>query len=95
MNENASHGSPSHEAVGIIVPVDWDSCGNPNAWAISTYDENLYRIDPATEKGRELGSFLGRKMLLTGLLGETDDHGNHRIMRVQTYVCLDDRQPIP
>jgi hypothetical protein len=92
MKENPSHGNRLCKALGIIVPVEWDLNGNPSAWAISTYDENLYRIDTATEKGRILGSFLGRKMLLSGLLDEAED--SQRKILVETYVLLDDRQPI-
>jgi len=92
MKKNASHGNRLCDALGIIVPVEWDLNGNPSAWAISTYDENLYQIDNATEKGRELGSFLGRKILLSGVLDDSGD--KYCKIMVETYVLLEDRQPI-
>ena len=88
--ETASHGSRRCEALGIIVPVEWDPSGNPSAWAISTYDENLYQIDITTQQGRALGLFLGRKIMLTGFLDETGE-GCQKI-EVETYELLDDKQ---
>ena len=78
--------------MGIIVPVEWDPSGIPNAWAISTYDENLYRIDISTQKGLTLGSFLGRKIMLTGFLNQTEE--GHSTIEVESYALLDDRQPV-
>ena len=92
VKEAASHENRRCEALGIVVPVEWDSSGNPSAWAISTYDENLYRIDTATPKGRALGSFLGRKIMLSGFLSTAGD-GRHSV-EVDTYVLLDEKDTI-
>ena len=78
--------------MGIVVPMEWDTGGNPSAWAISTYDEDLYRIDTTTEKGQALGSLLGCKIQLSGMLYETGG-SNYRII-VDTYLILDDKQSL-
>ena len=88
-NEAASDESRRCEALGIIVPVEWDSCGNPSAWAISTYEENLYRIDATTPEGRTLGSLLGRKIMLSGFLEKAGD--GLCSIEVDAYVLLDEK----
>ena len=92
MEENTPRENHPFEALGIIVPTEWDLNGKPSVWAISTYDENLYRIDTRTEEGRLLGSLLGRKIRIFGFLGSAGD--GHQNIMVEKYIVLDDAEMI-
>ncbi len=92
MSEKMPLKSRLFEAMGIVVPAEWDPEGKPFAWVISTYDEKLYRIDTRTPNGLALCSFPGRKIRVYGYLNEGED-GNHQLT-VQKYALLDDLETI-
>ena len=76
------------EGLGIVVPAEWDIDGLPSAWAISTYDEKLYKIQAHRSKGHDLSLLPGRKIRVYGKLIETEE-GNHDIS-IERYVVLED-----
>ena len=70
-------------AVGVIIPVEWDQKGNPQAYAISTYDEQEYLIDNTNDAGRKLTRMTHQKIRVSGNLG--DMINNRRIMTVTGF----------
>lgn len=86
MNDDQEASPNLYEAIGIIVPAEWDPNGKPNAWSLSTYDENLYQIDTGTEEGRLMGSFAGRAIRVFGQLNETES--GRRLITVEKYTLL-------
>ncbi len=70
-------------ATGIIIPVAWDENGNPQAFAISTYDEIEYLIDGRNEAGQELMRMDQQKIHINGRLGPTVN--SRRLITVIRY----------
>jgi len=56
---------------GIVLPVNWDEKGNIVALALSTHEEDEYRIE-TDEKGRELLAFVRDEVMITGIVNKTD-----------------------
>jgi hypothetical protein len=54
---------------GILIPVEWDEQGHPEALAICTRDEKTYVIEPDT-KARELLGFLRQEIEAEGLVSK-------------------------
>jgi hypothetical protein len=69
--------------VGIIVPVEWDVTGHPQAFAISTYDEQEYLINAVNEFGRKLIRMQSKKVRVYGHLGKIVK--NRRIITVTGF----------
>ena len=70
-------------ATGIIVPVEWDTDGNPIRVAISTNDEHEYVIDRRSKKGNEMLKLLRKQVQVEGIL---NDKGS---IIVKRYACID------
>jgi len=56
---------------GIVLPVNWDEKGNIVALALSTHEEDEYRIEP-DEKGQELLAFVRDEVVVTGIVNKTE-----------------------
>jgi hypothetical protein len=72
---------------GIVVPTDWDKDGNVVAVAISTPLEDEYVVDK-NSLGQELLQFLGRKVLVKGMV--TEDENWNKAITVVDYESLQD-----
>lgn len=69
--------------MGIVVPVEWDTDGQPMAYAFSTYEEKEYLIDIRTPVGKELTGIEKQKIRVTGTLGPAIK--NRRVILVSSY----------
>lgn len=72
--------------MGVVVPVEWDDAGHPYAFALSTYDEREFLIDPECLPGKEVIAMPQQKIKVTGTLGGAVN--NRRIIRVHAYECM-------
>ncbi|HIJ56217.1 MAG TPA: hypothetical protein HPQ03_08825 [Deltaproteobacteria bacterium] len=70
-------------ASGIIVPVEWDTQGNPTRMALSTDDEHEYVIDRRSKKGNEMAKLLRAQVQVEGILNEKGS------IIVKRYECID------
>ena len=57
---------------GLIIPAEWDDEGNVKGIAISTRQEEEYRID-MSHKGKELMAYLQREAEVRGFLREEEN----------------------
>ena len=73
--------------MGLIVPVAWDDDGRPNSFALFTYDEREFLIDPDNPAGRAVIAMPQQKIKVTGTLG--DAVNTRRLLRVKNY------EPVP
>jgi len=85
---NRSRAKDSREVLGIIIPNAWDADGRTTAWAISTYNENLYRINMRNKIGKQLPEIAGKKIKASGTIGSTD--GSAAIMTITAYIIIED-----
>lgn len=69
--------------IGIIVPVEWDTEGNPTRMALSTDDEHEYVIDRRSKKGNEMAKLLREQVQVEGILNEKGS------IIVKRYACID------
>jgi hypothetical protein len=65
---------------GIIVPAGWDETGRVTVTALSTYDEQIYRLD-AGIFGEDLIGFLRKDV---EVLGEFVGEGNDKVFAVKS-----------
>ena len=85
MNPTENHTSPII-AVGVVVPVEWDDCGTPRSFALSTYGEEEYVIDGRPGPGRRLIKLVHRKVRVTGTLGAAVN--NRRVLTVKRFEIV-------
>jgi hypothetical protein len=85
MNETEHHAQPI-TAVGVVIPVEWDDSGAPRSFALSTYGEEEFVIDPQTGQGRRLMNLVHRKVRVTGTLKTVA--GNRRIITIKRFAIL-------
>lgn len=89
MNNTNNSGSNSEiiiERTGIIIPVEWDDNGFPTAVAISTYNEEEYRIDEGNDIGKELKYLKTEKIKIIGAVKEGPT--KHKVVTVLDYIRL-------
>lgn len=72
--------------MGIVMPVEWDEQGDPLEFALFTYDEQEFLIDPKSLCGKELAGILQQKIRVTGTLGKKV--GKRRTIKVFQYESL-------
>ncbi len=72
--------------MGVVVPIEWDDAGHPYAFALFTYDEREFLIDPECLPGREVIAMPQQKIKVTGTLGGVVN--NRRLIRVHAYECM-------
>jgi hypothetical protein len=67
---------------GLIIPVDWDQEGKVVGLALSSYDEQEYRIE-MQDKGIELFKCVRKEVEVTGSIDERD---GKKIFNVKKYT---------
>lgn len=85
---NRTRAKDSREVLGIIIPNAWDADGRATAWAISTYNENLYQIDMRNKIGKQLHEIAGKKIKASGTVGGTG--GSAAIMTITDFIIIED-----
>ncbi|HDR16930.1 MAG TPA: hypothetical protein ENN79_15880 [Desulfobacteraceae bacterium] len=65
---------------GIIVPADWDENGRVTVAALSTFDEQIYKLD-IEMPGDQLEAFLRKEV---EVLGEFVGEGHNRVLAVKS-----------
>jgi hypothetical protein len=78
----------SREVLGIIIPNAWDADGRTTAWAISTYNENLYQINMRNKIGKQLSKIAGKKVKAHGIIKGSS--GSSAIMTITDYILIED-----
>jgi hypothetical protein len=63
----------SVEAVGVIIPHDWDDEGRPVVLALSTYTEEMFILDGSTPIDQRLRQLVYRKVRVKGTLHPRPD----------------------
>jgi hypothetical protein len=87
---NRTQAKDSREVLGIIIPNAWDADGRTTAWAISTYNENLYRIDMRNKMGKQLTKIAGKKIKAAGTINGTG--GSTPMMTITDYIVIEDAE---
>jgi hypothetical protein len=64
---------------GIVVPVAWDEDGKEVAFAISTYEEEHYRITK-DDKGKKLEALIREEV---EVIGEVNEHENKKMISIK------------
>ena len=72
--------------VGVVMPVEWNDKGGPLEFAVFTYEEQEFLIDPESLCGKELAGLLQQKVRVAGTPGKTVN--NRRTIRVTQYELL-------
>lgn len=85
---NRSPAKNRREVLGIIIPNAWDADGRTTAWAISTYNENLYQIDMRNKIGKQLSEIAGKKVKANGTIDGSG--GSAAIMTITDYTIIED-----
>ncbi|MDY6954348.1 MAG: hypothetical protein SWE60_22815, partial [Thermodesulfobacteriota bacterium] len=78
-------GNAVHEPItvmGIVIPIEWDECGNPLATIISSPGEEEYLVEPYA-KGKELLGLVTQEIEVIGFLRKRIEGGNS--IRVDSY----------
>jgi hypothetical protein len=85
---NRTQAEDRREVLGIIIPNAWDADGKTTAWAISTYNENLYQINTRNKIGKHLAEIAGKKVKAYGIIKGFG--GSTAIMTITDYVIVED-----
>ena len=85
---NRTPAKDRREVLGIIIPNAWDADGRTTAWAISTYNENLYQIDMRNKIGKQLSEIAGKKVKAHGILAGAS--GSAATMKITDYIIIED-----
>jgi|WetSurSiteA1Bulk_404760.scaffolds.fasta_scaffold105623_1 hypothetical protein len=85
---NRAQAKDRREVLGIIIPNAWDAEGRTTAWAISTYNENLYQIDMRNKIGKQLPEIAGKKVKAHGFIAGAS--GSAAIMKITDYIIIED-----
>ena len=75
--------NPLTKIRGLIIPAVWDDDGNIINLAISTYDEEEYRME-MDQKIIRIMSILRREVEITGLITENDGMKTIIVKRINT-----------
>jgi hypothetical protein len=85
---NRTQAKDRREVLGIIIPNAWDADGNTTAWAISTYNENLYQINTRNKIGKQLSEIAGKKVKASGIVKSSAS--STAIMTITAYIVIED-----
>jgi hypothetical protein len=85
---NRTRAKDSREVLGIIIPNAWDADGRATAWAISTYNENLYQINMRNKIGKQIPEITGKKIKASGTIGCTA--GSAATMTITDFIIIED-----
>jgi hypothetical protein len=85
---NRTQAKDRREVLGIIIPNAWDADGKTTAWAISTYNENLYQINTRNKIGKQLHEIAGKKVKAHGIIKSSS--GSATIMTITDYIVIED-----
>jgi len=77
---------------GIVIPVEWDNCGNHTAIALSADDEREYRISPGNQHGRAMMKLLQFRVGLEGFQKKENGAAWNNLIEVIGYQIIEDDQ---